>query len=129
MSDQTPHAGPIDASCSPEDSARGRLIAATGAVSVPWVVFALTFVVAPAYVMPMFNHPITLLVMSVTLALALVVSAVCWRVLRSSSSATTWACIGVFVIAPQTFGALIVGVLGPAVITIIQALGPIFEGL
>lgn len=120
MTDQMPSSGTVAA-----DNLTARRIGAVGAVSVPWIFFVLQLVLVPGYLMPMFHHPIAGPVMIGVLLVGLAISAVTWFFLQRSQKPVVWILLILFIVGPQTLSSIAVSALGPAIVTIIQALGPV----
>jgi hypothetical protein len=98
-------------------SKKRRLELSTVQVALPFVLTGLPCWMAPGLLLPFFNHPVARIVFIALIGLHLFG---CWLASLTSSRALR-ALIFTFFSAPLLF----VPVLGPAVITIMQALGPV----
>ncbi|MBX9720795.1 MAG: hypothetical protein K2X81_05340 [Candidatus Obscuribacterales bacterium] len=83
----------------------------------PWIILGVTCICSPSYIIPFLNHPTGRLVMLLVFA---------WEtlgclLLARYRHAIVWVAVMMFCILP----AILVPMLGPAVIVILQALGPV----
>lgn len=103
-----------------DDGALMRRWVAVGLVTPPWIVTGSTLLLAPQYLDAFLKHPIGLGLMS----FALVTNIFSWWLMARSKSLYVWTAVFFLLVIPQT----LVPMLGPAVMPIIRALGPIFNG-
>jgi len=87
--------------------------------------YPLIYICAPAYIVPLFKNPVALTVVGVLLVWE--VLGICWRVyVRPRSeflSTLQWLTVCLIFILPG----FLAPYLGPAIVTILNALGPIFN--
>lgn len=108
------------------DNLMARRFSAAGATAIPWLFLGLELLLAPGYLLPMFRHPVAGPIIIGTLIVGLLVSALSWFLMQRSQNPTVWVLAIIFIIMPQTIASLGLATLGPAVVTIVQALGPVF---
>ena len=98
---------------------RQHLMIALAVAALPWAFFALTYLAAPGYVPSLASRTGQLIVLSM-----LVWDGIGLYIMLASKSVLAWALAFIFFVFPLMPAIM----LGPAILTIINALGPLGSG-
>lgn len=92
---------------------------ALGLVLLPWVAMGISYLVTPGYLGPFIKHPLGF----GCLLIGLIMSGIAYAILQATRVWVVWTVTILFLILPQ----FVVPMLGPALMTIMQALGPVYS--